>query len=128
MARQAKKENTENLNAPDQPDVETTVVENTAEQNANTEDDKDEGRLKAPAIGDEDKPQENEPGPEAERAQAPLLESIAILSNRHRVPGWQQAALMRLMGWDDGKFVTDAEYRAALDKLRSRRLGGGRLA
>ena len=35
---------------------------------------------------------------------------------------------MRMMGWDDGKMVTDAEYRMALDKLRSRSLGGGRLA
>ena len=56
------------------------------------------------------------------------LESLAVLANRHRVPGWQQAALMRMMGWDDGKMVTDAEYRMALDKLRSRSLGGGRLA
>ena len=46
MARQAKKENTENMDAtvPDQPDVETIASENTAEnivpqseQNANTE-------------------------------------------------------------------------------------------
>ena len=132
MARQAKKENTENM---DQPEVETIASENTAEnivpqseQNANTEEGKDEGRIESPETGDEDKARENEPGPEAERPQAPLLESIAILSDRHRVPGWQQAALMRMMGWDDGKMVTDAEYRMALDKLRSRRLGVGRLA
>ena len=132
MARQAKKENTENM---DQPEVETIASENTAEnivpqseQNANTEEGKDEGRIESPETGDEDKARENEPVPEAERPQAPLLESIAILSDRHRVPGWQQAALMRMMGWDDGKMVTDAEYRMALDKLRSRRLGGGRLA
>lgn len=137
MARQAKKENTENMDAtvPDQPDVETIASENTAEnivpqpeQNANTEEGKDEGRIESPETGDEDKAQKNEPGPEAKRPQAPLLESIAILSNRHRIPGWQQAALMRMMGWDDGKAVSDEEYRDALDRLRSRRLGGGRLA
>ncbi len=31
MARQAKKENTENMDVTDQPDVETTVAENNAE-------------------------------------------------------------------------------------------------
>ncbi len=134
MARQAKKENTENMDAtgnagvPDQPDVETTVSESAAEnivpqpeQNANTEEGKDEGRIEAPAAGDEDTPQEKEP-------EKPTLESLAVLADRHRVPGWQQAALMRMMGWDDGKAVSDEEYRDALDKLRNRRLGGGRLA
>ena len=35
---------------------------------------------------------------------------------------------MRMMGWDDGKMVTDEEYRNSLEQLRNRRLGGGRLA
>lgn len=154
MARQAKKENTENLNAtgnagvPDQPDVETTVAENTSEnivpqpeQNANTEEGSakaDDSPSRASGAGANEGCGETslpgggagaepplEPDPSVN---SPALESIAVLANRHRVPGWQQAALMRLMGWDDGKFVTDAEYRAALDRLRSRRLGGGRLA
>lgn len=128
MARQAKKENTENMDVTDQPDVETTVAENNAEnivpdaeQNADTEESKDEGRIEAPAAGDEDTPQEKEP-------EKPTLESLAVLADRHRVPGWQQAALMRMMGWDDGKMVTDEEYRNSLEQLRNRRLGGGRLA
>lgn len=45
-----------------------------------------------------------------------------------RVPSWQQAALCRFMGWEDGKMVSDAEYREALNSLKRRRLGGGRMA
>lgn len=54
------------------------------------------------------------------------LMDLAVLADRHRVPSWQQAALLRLMGWMDGKRVSDADYRAALESLRTRRIGGGR--
>lgn len=57
---------------------------------------------------------------------APKLESLSVLADRHRVVGWQQSALLRLMGWEDDKRVSDAEYRAALEHLKSRRIGGGR--
>ena len=30
--------------------------------------------------------------------------------------------------WEDGKLVSDAEYREALNSLKRRRLGGGRMA
>lgn len=56
----------------------------------------------------------------------PKLESLSALADRHRVAGWQQAALLWLMGWEDDKRVSDAEYRAALETLKSRRIGGGR--
>lgn len=56
------------------------------------------------------------------------LEALSVLADRHRVTSWQQAALMRCMGWENGKMVTDAEYRAALARLKSRPMGGGRLA
>lgn len=59
-------------------------------------------------------------------SQAPILESLSVLADRHRVPGWQQAALARFMGWADGKMLTDDEYREALKKLASRHIGGGR--
>ena len=65
--------------------------------------------------------------PEKETAQ-PALESLSALADRHRIASWQQAALMRCMGWENGKMVTDAEYRAALARLKSRPMGGGRLA
>ena len=31
-----------------------------------------------------------------------------------------------MMGWADGKMLTDDEYEAALAKLSARHLGGGR--
>ena len=59
-------------------------------------------------------------------SQAPVLESLSVLADRHRVPGWQQAALARFMGWADGKMLTDNEYCDALKKLAWRHIGGGR--
>ena len=46
------------------------------------------------------------------------------LANKHRIPSWQTAALVRLMGWEEGKLVTDDEYKKALQKLTNRRIGG----
>ena len=63
----------------------------------------------------------------AAKAEGPELESLAALADRHRVPAWQEAALCRFMGWAEGKMVSNAEYLAALGKLNSRRLGGGRM-
>ena len=56
----------------------------------------------------------------------PVLESLSVLADRHRVSSWQQAALLRFMDWTDDKLVSDAEYRAALENLKHRRIGGGR--
>lgn len=66
----------------------------------------------------------NTPGAE----QKATLENLSVLAARHRIPPWQQAALMRCMGWADGKMVTDAEYRQALERIKNRPMGGGRLA
>ena len=55
------------------------------------------------------------------------LESLSVLADLHRVPTWQQASVCRLMGWADGKAVTNAEYMDALEKLKTRRVGGGRM-
>lgn len=57
----------------------------------------------------------------------PPLERLEVLADRHRVPTWQQSALCRFMGWEDGKMVANAEYLDALDKLKTRRVGGGRM-
>lgn len=56
----------------------------------------------------------------------PVLESLSVLADRHRVPSWQQAALLRFMDWTDDRLVSDADYRAALGNLKHRRIGGGR--
>lgn len=78
----------------------------------------------APEAGTGTPPEPPEtPEPEKE---APSLESLAVLADRHRVPTWQQAALARMMGWADGKKVSEADYTGALAVLRNRRIGGGR--
>ncbi len=59
-------------------------------------------------------------------AEAPALEQLSVLADRHRVPSWQQAALLRFMDWTDDRLVSDADYRAALESLQHRRMGGGR--
>lgn len=56
----------------------------------------------------------------------PALESLSVLADRHRVPSWQQAALLRFMDWTDDRLVNDSDYRAALENLKHRRIGGGR--
>ena len=61
-----------------------------------------------------------------EQEKAPALESLSELANRHRLTTWQQAALLRFMDWTDDKRVSEAEYAAALDGLKPRRIGGGR--
>lgn len=60
---------------------------------------------------------------QVENAGPKPLHALAVL---HRVSGWQQAALVRMMGWEDGKVVTEAEYLAALATLSGRKLGSGR--
>lgn len=59
-------------------------------------------------------------------AEAPALEQLSMLADRHRVPSWQQAALLRFMDWTEDRLVSDADYRAALESLHHRRMGGGR--
>ena len=54
------------------------------------------------------------------------LLSLSVLADRHRVVSWRQAALLRYMGWEDDKMVSEADYKAALTALENRRIGGGR--
>lgn len=61
-----------------------------------------------------------------EPADGDSLVDLAVLADRHRVPSWQQAALLRFMDWTDDRLVSDAAYRAALENLKHRRIGGGR--
>lgn len=42
----------------------------------------------------------------------------------HRVPTWLQAGVCRLMDWAADKKVTEAEYMAALERTRTRPIGG----
>lgn len=56
----------------------------------------------------------------------PKLENLSVLADRHRIPAWQQAALLRYMDWQDDKLVSDEDYKAAMQALKTRRIGGGR--
>ena len=56
----------------------------------------------------------------------PELETVSLLAERHRVPGWQLAALLRFMDWNDDKMIREETFRQALAELKNRRTGGGR--
>lgn len=51
------------------------------------------------------------------------LLSLDELARSGNIPGWQQAALCRLMGWKPGKKVSHEEYTEALAGLTFRRQG-----
>lgn len=67
-------------------------------------------------------------GPELGEAAKTPLASLDAHAMKRRVSAWQHAALLRAMGWVEGKMATDAEYDAALNMLKHRRMGTGRLA
>ena len=106
---------TEDAQKPEQGQVsdnEQTGLEK-GKDSGKAESGKEGQKTPAPAIGEE---------PVAK----PKLESLSVLADRHRIPAWHQAALLRYMGWQDDKMVTDEAYRKALDELKHRRIGGGR--
>ncbi len=55
------------------------------------------------------------------------LQSLDELVLAFRTPSWMQGALMRMMGWEQGKMVTKDEYGQAVERLSGRKMGGGRL-
>ncbi len=103
------KETQVETNTPEQPAVaaETPVSQKTASQ-------------------EEAKPEPVVPEPAMAEPVVPELESVSLLAERHRVPGWQLAALLRFTGWNDDKMIRDEAFRQALAELKSRRTGGGR--
>lgn len=90
------------------------------------------GDLQAATAHDEDIPGGKEQAPaagevrEVTGAYSSGLESVNTLADRHRVPSWQLAALLRLMDWEDDIMVSDGDFQAAIGKLNQRRIGGGR--
>ncbi len=111
--------------------MEQAPPEDTERENAAPQD--EPGDDSAPAPEDESGSEvvsENgnpAPAPEREPEKKPLLESLSALGDRHRVAAWQEAALCRYMGWEAGKMVSEAEYLEALNRLKARRIGGGRM-
>lgn len=108
------KETQVETNTPEQPAVaaETPVSQKTASQ----EEAKPEPVVPEPVV----------PEPAMAEPVVPELESVSLLAERHRVPGWQLAALLRFTGWNDDKMIRDEAFRQALAELKSRRTGGGR--
>jgi hypothetical protein len=67
-------------------------------------------------------PESNDPAPE--QTPEPALYTLEELINQNRIPGWQAAALHKMMGWEAGKKVSAAEYALGLARLKNRRIGG----
>lgn len=98
--------------------LESNVASQTADASALTRDNGTEAV--DPAVND----QMEEPEPIAAE---PGLETISAMAARHRVPSWHLAALLRFMDWEDDRLVSDNDFRMALARLNSRRIGGGRM-
>lgn len=83
-----------------------------------------------PAVPEPATPEPSAPGaeesPAPQEETKPELEAVSLLAERHRVPGWQLAALLRFTGWNDDKMIRDEAFRQALTELKNRRTGGGR--
>ena len=60
-----------------------------------------------------------------DKPQAPELYPVEVLAGD--LSAWELAALRQAAGWAEGKQVSEAEFTAALDQLRNRPQGGGRL-
>lgn len=54
--------------------------------------------------------------------------NVAALAEKHSLPSWELAGLMKAAGWAPGKQVTDTAFQNALSKFRKRPQGGGRIA
>ena len=106
--------------------VVTTPAEQEGAQESGTMEPEKEAAHDEPAQASVETPKASAAPETNVASQTPVLESLSVLADRHRGPGWQQAALARFMGWADGKMLTDDEYREALKKLASRHIGGGR--
>lgn len=55
-----------------------------------------------------------------------IRHGMAQLSRTLRIPGWQLAGILRQQGWEEDRLVTEAEFLAALQDFKTRRMGGGR--
>lgn len=118
----------ETVQLSDQADSQDAIkAQETGEQSRQEETASDDKSAQTPAPRPEDQKNPDLAADESEApADKPKLENLSVLADRHRIPAWHQAALLRYMGWQDDKMVTDEDYRKALDELKHRRIGGGR--
>ncbi len=66
--------------------------------------------------------------PQAETKSGADLRPIEDLAQAACVPAWELAGLMRAVSWAEGKQVTEKDFNAALNALKKRGQGGGRIA
>lgn len=45
------------------------------------------------------------------------------LADKHRLPTWQSAAVLKFLGKEDDIFISEQEFLTALEKLHSRSMG-----
>lgn len=57
------------------------------------------------------------------KMKAPLT-PVETLADTAKLPAWELAALRQAADWADGKHVTQDEFDFALNRLRTRPLGG----
>ena len=67
----------------------------------------------------------------AETQNAAQVENVATelftldeLAEKFRLAGWYRDAVQRMMGWENGKKVSEAVFRKAMAALKNRRMGG----
>ena len=118
MARKTEKETVDTAQGTGNPDGRENAGSERAGKNVDTSD------IGKSDTGADLGPDEGGGADSGEKSAA--LENMDELAARFRVPQWQQAALVRFMGWAPGKRVSAQEYETALDALLSRRMGGGR--
>ncbi|OQY20079.1 MAG: hypothetical protein B6I36_02220 [Desulfobacteraceae bacterium 4572_35.1] len=61
------------------------------------------------------------------KASAKDLQPVESLAVDLSIPPWELAGMMRAAGWAEGKQVTADEFADALQRFRSRRVGGGKI-
>ncbi len=102
-------------------DIKTQDVEETKEQSPAVSTDGSTGSKGKAGAG---KPAE-EITPD--RNIATGLIDIDDMAEAQGLPGWEKAALFRAAGWSKGKKVSAAVFESALESLRKRQMGGGKL-
>lgn len=133
-AKEEKGEAAVQLTEAEKTDKPDTVSVETAETSAPQGTEAPEPAVPEPAVPEPVTPEPAAPGadvspeesPAPQEEARPELETVSLLAERHRVPGWQLAALLRFMDWNDDKMIREETFRQALAELKNRRTGGGR--
>jgi len=102
-------------------DIKAQAVEETKEQSPAVSTDE--------STGSKGKAGEGKPAEEItpDHNIATGLIDIDDMAESQGLPGWEKAALFRAANWAKGKKVSAAVFESALESLRKRQMGGGKL-